>query len=87
MRALATLHRHLYAQSELHAINMKSFLDELCGQLFQAMGEQRGRRITLTSRPRRCGSQFDQAVPLALIVTEAVSNAAQYAFPGGERAK
>ena len=83
VRALATLHRHLYAQSELHAINMKSFLEELCGQLFQAMGEQRGRRITLDIAAPALRLSSDQAVPLALIVTEAVSNALKYAFPDG----
>ena len=83
VRALATLHRHLYTQSELHAINMKSFLEELCGQLFQAMGEQRGRRITLDIAAPALRLSSDQAVPLALIVTEAVSNALKYAFPDG----
>ncbi|HEX4262455.1 MAG TPA: sensor histidine kinase [Acetobacteraceae bacterium] len=83
VRALATLHRHLYTQSELHAINMKGFLEELCGQLFQAMGEQRGRRITLDIAAPALRLSSDQAVPLALIVTEAVSNALKYAFPDG----
>jgi len=82
IRALATLHRHLYTQGEVHTINMRSFLVELCGQLFQAMGEAEGERISLSiSAPElRMGS--DQAVPLALIVTEAVTNAVKYAFPG-----
>ncbi len=81
IRALATLHRHLYTQGEVHTINMRSFLVELCGQLFQAMGEAEGERISLSiSAPElRMGS--DQAVPLALIVTEAVTNAVKYAFP------
>ena len=42
IRALATLHRHLYAHGELQTINMRSFLTELCGQLFQALGETEG---------------------------------------------
>jgi two-component sensor histidine kinase len=85
VRALATLHRHLYSQGEVHTINMPVFLTELCGQLFQAMGETEGKRIELhiDSAPLQMSS--DQAVPLSLIVTEAVSNALKYAFPGGRK--
>ncbi len=83
VRALATLHRHLYADGELHTINMRSFLTELCDQLFQAMGEKAGGRIALCIDAPELRMLSDQAVPLALIVTEAVSNAVKYAFPGG----
>ncbi len=83
VRALATLHRHLYAEGELHTLNMRSFLFELCGQLFQAIGETEGRRIRLEIDAPEIVMSTDQAVPLALVVTEAVSNAIKYAFPGG----
>ena len=83
VRALATLHRHLYAHGEVHTINMRSFLVELCGQLFQAMGENEGTRIALDIEAPELRMLSDQAVPLALVVTEAVSNALKYAFPGG----
>ncbi len=84
IRALATLHRHLYAYGELHTINMRSFLIELCSQLLQALGETAaGGRIKLDIEAPELRISSDQAVPMALIVTEAVSNAAKYAFPGG----
>jgi len=83
VRALATLHRHLYLQGEVHTINMPLFLTELCDQLFQAMGETAGRRIKLNIVATPLQMTSDQAVPLSLIVTEAVSNALKYAFPGG----
>ncbi len=83
VRALATLHRHLYSDGQLHSINMRSFLTELCGQLFQAMGEQEGTRIELVIEAPELRMSSDQAVPLALIVTEAVTNSVKYAFPGG----
>jgi len=83
VRALATLHRHLYLQGEVHTINMPLFLTELCGQLFQAMGETAGRRIQLNIQASPLQMSSDQAVPLSLIVTEAVSNALKYAFPRG----
>ncbi len=91
IRALATLHRHLYAHNELHTINMRSFLNELCGQLVAAIGDRpgdrpadaAGERISLQIDAPELQISSDQAVPIALIVTEAVSNAAKYAFPGG----
>jgi two-component sensor histidine kinase len=85
VRALATLHRHLYVEGEMHSINMRSFLTELCGQLFQAMGEREGKRITLNIEATELQMSSDQAVPLSLIVTEAVSNALKYAFPNGRK--
>lgn len=81
VRALATLHRHLYSHGEVHTIHTRSFLVELCGQLFQAMGEREGERIVLQIEASELQMSSDQAVPLALIVTEAVSNAIKYAFP------
>ncbi len=83
VRALATLHRHLYMHGEVHTIDMPGFLTELCNQLFQAMGEVPGRRIKLAIEASPLQMSSDQAVPLSLIVTETVSNAVKYAFPGG----
>jgi len=85
VRTLATLHRYLYAHGEVHTINMREFLIELCSQLFQAMGEKAGERLRLEIEAPELKMSSDQAVPLALIVTEAVSNAVKYAFPGGRR--
>lgn len=83
VRALATLHRYLYSEGDLQTLNMRSFLQELCTQLFQAIGEKQGRRIQLHIEAPEIAMATDQAVPLSLIVTEAVSNAIKYAFPAG----
>jgi two-component sensor histidine kinase len=83
--ALATLHGYLYVEGGLRSINMRSFLVELCGQLLDACGEREGGRISLVIDAPELSMSSDQAVPLSLIVTEAVSNAIKYAFPRGRR--
>lgn len=60
---------------------MQSFVRELCGQIMHAIGESDEDRITLDIRVDDLLMVPDQAVPLALIVTEAVSNTIKYAFP------
>ena len=81
VRALATLHRHLYAHGELHLVDMRAFFNELCSQLFTALDEMEGDRIRLTVIAPDINISSDQAVPIALIVTETVGNAIKFAFP------
>ena len=78
-----TLHRHLYADGELGPINMRSFLMELAGQLFQAMGEREGERIALDGG--RAGTA-DVERPGGAAVADrhrGSQQAIKYAFPGG----
>ena len=81
VRALATVHRHLYAHGEINTINMRVFLTDLCGPLLQAMGQGGDERIRFDIDAPELQMTSDQAVPLSLIVTEAVTNAIKYGFP------
>jgi len=83
VRALATLHRHLYLHGDVQRINMRGFLLELCEQLLPAMSDRDADRLTLDVDAPELVMNSDQAVPLSLIVTEAVSNSVKYAFPDG----
>jgi two-component sensor histidine kinase len=79
--AIATLHRHMYAHHDPEAIDLGAFIEELGAQLFAAVGDRPGRRIVLDVSAPALRISSDQAVPLALIITEAVSAALKQGFP------
>lgn len=85
VRALATLHRYLYAEGELFSMNMEHFVTELCGQIMQAAAHAESGRLGLSVHAATLELEPDQAVPLALIITEIVSNAIKHAFADGRR--
>lgn len=79
--AIATLHRHMYVHHDPEAIDLGAFIEELGLQLFAAVGDRPGRRIALDVDAPALRISSDQAVPLALIITEAVSAALKQGFP------
>ena len=81
VQALATLHRHLYTNQTFEMIALRPFLEELGQQLFAALGERPGQRITLLVEADDLEIVTDQAVSLALLVTETVTNAIKHGFP------
>lgn len=85
VRALATLHRNLYAEDRLDSLNIASFLKELCGQTLHIAGEYETGRISMEITCDEFSMSADQAVPLSLIVTELVTNSIKYAFPDERR--
>lgn len=85
--ALATLHRHLYAQHDPEAIDLAAFIGELGAQLFAAVGERPGRRLALDVQAPHLRIGTDQAVPLALIITEAVADALRQGFATAQRGR
>lgn len=74
---LATIHRKLYESENLSELRADHLIDELLRHLF-AIGTETGRRIDVQSELDRVTLQADQMVPLALLLTEAVTNALKY---------
>lgn len=79
INALATLHRRLYESESLQEVELEWFLEDLCSELRRG-GLSRGRHIDLIvdSPTEVIGPEV--AVPLGLLVTEAITNAYKHAF-------
>jgi two-component sensor histidine kinase len=86
VKALALVHRGLYEGEEpgTAEVELQSFLGELCNLLEDTVPGRSGEvEVRLDLQPARVA--VDRAVPIALFVTEALSNAFKHAFPGGRR--
>ncbi|WP_246091437.1 sensor histidine kinase [Swingsia samuiensis] len=81
VRALATLHRYLYSDKGLSGLNIHDFLEELSTLLLATYDMHTQTRIRLKLDVDHILIAPDQAVPIALIVTEVISNALRFAFP------
>lgn len=81
INALATLHRRLYESESLQEVDLRWFLEDLCVELRRG-GLSGNRHIELTVQAPDEVIGPEIAVPLGLLVTEAITNAYKHAFPG-----
>lgn len=84
INALATLHRRLYESENLQEVELRWFLEDLCAELRRSgLAGSRDVELTVTATDEVIGP--DIAVPLGLLVTEAITNAYKHAFSGVDR--
>lgn len=80
---LAEVHQLLYEAAEIGAgITLSTYISLLCDRLLLA-SDADTRRITMEVDIEEACWSADEAVPIALIVNEAVTNSLKYAFPEG----
>jgi two-component sensor histidine kinase len=84
VRTLALVHRYLYESDDLQSVNLGAFLRELAAslQLSHAISQD---QVAIEVEAEAVWDVSDRAVPLALFMTEAMTNALKHAFPEGRR--
>ena len=85
MAALALVHRLLYERGEdadQGEVDMDRLFLELCQQL--RSGGAMHKNVELHCHVNIGNRSVDEAVPVALLVVEAVTNVYRHAFPGGQ---
>ncbi|MCB1884416.1 MAG: ATP-binding protein [Geminicoccaceae bacterium] len=87
IRALALVHRSLYAHDEVRWLEFGGFVGELCAMLEDAGGAEEEDPIRLVVEAEPLHVTVDQAISLTLLLVEAVSNAYRHAFPGGREGR
>lgn len=86
VRALTLVHRYLYESDDLQLVDLGSFVSELGQAVVASNGDDR-RRISFESEIPDLAILSDRAVPIALMVTEAITNALKHAFPDGREGR
>ncbi len=75
------MHQSLYEDENLRYVNLRTFLNDLCRHLLQS-GWGAAKRVNVTVDVPDIITTADHAVPISLLVTEAVTNALKHAFTG-----
>ncbi|RFZ85122.1 hypothetical protein DYU05_05845 [Mucilaginibacter terrenus] len=85
VQAISLIHQKLYTSSNVSSINMAAYVSDLVGYLADCFDTRR-HRIRIEQLVENFNIDLAQAVPLGLILNEAITNAIKYAFnpDGGE---
>jgi len=86
IRAIALVHELLYRSSDLAHVDLMSYLGKLVEQLRQVYGIE-SERVQCHIEGVSVLLTIDQAVPVALVLNELVSNSFRHAFPRGQSGK
>jgi two-component sensor histidine kinase len=81
IHAISLSHQKLYLSEKIALIDMTSYIREVVDYLHDALQMQDQVRFHLSVEPIELSGTL--AVPLGLIINEAVTNSLKYAFPGG----
>ncbi|GIL39761.1 sensor histidine kinase [Roseiterribacter gracilis] len=82
VRSLALVHRYMYESDELGSVNLGGFLKELATSLQLAYGVPE-KQVVVEVIAEPIWDVADRAIPLALLMTEAMTNALRHGFPEG----
>jgi two-component sensor histidine kinase len=77
--AMSLIHQKLYLSEDVKTVNIADYISELVKYLKESFETQQSISYTLDIAPLHL--DVSQAMPLGLIINEAVSNSIKYAFP------
>ena len=77
--ALAIVHQTLYQNERLEQVQLKPFLTGLVSHLSEALGMEES-RVEIVQEYDDVMRPADDAIPMALFIVEAITNAMKYAF-------
>jgi two-component sensor histidine kinase len=83
MHSIALIHQKLYQSESLAVVTMGDYIDEMIGYLRDSF--DMGTRIRFEKQVDQIDLEINVAVPLGLILNEAITNAIKYAFPTHEK--
>lgn len=81
VQAMAFIHQKLYQSDQVARVDMASYINDLAVYLRESYNLHQSIYFNLTVEPLKLDVTL--AVPLGLIINEALTNALKYAFPGG----
>jgi len=80
MQAISLIHQKLYQSENISSIAVPGYINELVNYLQDSFDT--GKKIAFEQTIESIELDLSQAIPLGLIINEAIVNAIKYAFPG-----
>jgi len=80
--AMSLIHQKLYQSENIEIVDMGLYIKEFTHYLAESFGPPVNIKLRHTVGPTKL--DISQAIPLGLIINEAVTNAFKYAFPGNK---